>query len=165
MADGLARIEAELLAQLPALNAFARRFHRIQADADDLVQETLLKAIANIDKFQEGTKLKSWLFTIMRNSFFTRYAVAKREAPGLQDCVADSRASEPSQEWSLLAQDVERACNRMPDHYREVLNSIVLQGMSYDDTAADMGCAVGTIKSRLNRARSHLITQFGALDD
>lgn len=162
---GADRIQAKLVNLLPALNAFARRFYRAQTDADDLVQETLLRALANLDKFEEGTNLKSWLFTIMRNAFNTRYAIARREMPGLEDCVSDTRVTPPSQEWSLLAQDVEQACNLMPKHFRVVLEAVAVKGMSYDHTAADMGCAVGTIKSRLNRARHHLIAQFGTLND
>jgi RNA polymerase sigma factor (sigma-70 family) len=162
---GTEKIRAELVGLIPALNAFARRFYRVQTDADDLVQETLLKALANLEKFEEGTKLKSWLFTIMRNSFNTRFAGAKREMPGLEDCVSDSRITPPSQEWSLLAQDVEQACNLMPEYYRVVLEAVAIKGMSYDHAAEDMGCAVGTVKSRLNRARHHLIAQFGTLDD
>jgi len=159
------RIQADLLDQLPALNAFARRFYRTQTDADDLVQETVLKALTNLDKFEEGTKLKSWLFTIMRNAFNTRFAIAKREAPGFEDCISDLRIVAPSQEWSLLSQEVEQACTLLPDHYRLVLNAVVLEEMSYDETAAELGCAVGTVKSRLNRARHQLIAQFGTLDD
>jgi RNA polymerase sigma-70 factor (ECF subfamily) len=159
------RLQAEIVEFMPALRAFARRFHRNVSDADDLVQETLVKALANIDRFEEGTKLKSWLFTIMRNAFCTRFAAARREAPGMTECVADKRIALPAQEWTLLAQDVERAYESMPSHYRDVLDAVAIHGRSYEDTAIDLNCAVGTVKSRLSRARHQLIERFGDLND
>lgn len=80
--------EYELLEHLPALRNFARRFHSSPSDVDDLVQETSLKAIANADKFQRGTQLRSWLFTIMRNTFCTKFGLTKREDVGLADDTA-----------------------------------------------------------------------------
>jgi RNA polymerase sigma-70 factor (ECF subfamily) len=156
--------EAQVVELIPALKAFSKRFYRNTTDADDLVQETLLKALSNSDRFEEGTKLKSWLFTIMRNAFCTRFAHARREVTGVAECVADQRISGPNQEWSLLAQDVERACAAMPIHYSGVLEAVVINGLSYEDVATNMSCAVGTVKSRLNRARHHLIEQFGDLN-
>ena len=76
---------ADIVRLIPALRAFARTFCRNPSDADDLVQETLMKALANLDKFEPGTKLKSWLFTIMRNTFYTRAKVLGREAPGIEE--------------------------------------------------------------------------------
>jgi len=159
------RVQAEIVEFIPALRAFARRFHRSTSDADDLVQETLLKALANIDRFEEGTKLKSWLFTIMRNAFCTRFATTRREAPGIAECVSDKRIALPAQEWTVLVQDVERAYEGMPAHYRDVLDAVAIHGQSYEDTALDLNCAVGTVKSRLSRARHQLIERFGDLDD
>ena len=89
-AMGNQRIRAEIVAYMPALRSFAHTFHRNATDADDLVQETLLKALANLDKFQEGTNLKSWMFTIMRNTFCTRAKLAKREAPGREEVAVRS---------------------------------------------------------------------------
>src|SRR4051812_31787315 len=88
------RLNADIVELNPGLRAFSRRFYRNANDADDLVQETLVRALGNLDRFEEGTKLKSWLFTIMRNTFCSRFAVARREAPGISECVADSRVSE-----------------------------------------------------------------------
>jgi len=79
---------------IPALRAFARTFCRVPDDADDLVQETLAKGLANLDKFEPGTRMKSWLFTIMRNTHYTRVKVAAREAPGLLDCASGRPVSE-----------------------------------------------------------------------
>ncbi len=93
---------------MPALRAFARSFHRDLSDADDLVQETLTKAIAKSAQFQPGTNLKSWLFTIMRNNFYNQIRVARRERPGMLRCVQDERAEPSGQEWSLRAAEMQR---------------------------------------------------------
>ncbi len=152
---------AEIIKLIPALRAFARTFCRNPDDADDLVQETLTKGIANIDKFEPGTRMKSWLFTIMRNTFYTRIKVAVREAPGLGDCVSSRVTSEASQEWSAQAREVRTAIEQLPEHQREVLVLIGVLGMSYEETAEICGCAVGTVKSRLNRARTGVLVYLG----
>ena len=155
------REKAEIIELIPALRAFARTFCRNPDDADDLVQETLTKGIANIDKFEPGTRMKSWLFTIMRNTFYTRIKVAVREAPGLGDCVSSQVTSEASQEWTAQAREVRAAIEQLPEHQREVLVLIGVLGMSYEETAEICGCAVGTIKSRLNRARTGILEYLG----
>lgn len=146
---------------LPALRAFARTFYRDSNDADDLVQDTLLKALRSFERFEAGTRLKSWMFTIMRNTFYTRVKVYAREAPGAGDCVAARPAVEPSQEWSLRSKEVRDAINRLPAHHREVLMLIGVLGASYEETAEICGCAIGTVKSRLNRARLHILDELG----
>jgi RNA polymerase sigma-70 factor (ECF subfamily) len=146
---------------IPALRALARTFCRNPSDADDLVQETLTKALANIDKFEPGTRMKSWLFTIMRNSFYTRVKVATREAPGAADCVSDRPVMEATQEWALRGTEVREAINRLPPHQREVLVLIGVLGISYEEAAEICGCAVGTVKSRLNRARLGILEDLG----
>jgi RNA polymerase sigma factor (sigma-70 family) len=146
---------------IPALRAFARTFYRNPDDADDLVQETLMKGLANIEKFEPGTRMKSWLFTIMRNTFHTRFRVAAREAPGLLDCASSRPVSEASQEWSIQSKEVHGAIQKLPEHQREVLMLIGVLGVSYEETAEICGCAVGTIKSRLNRARASVLELLG----
>jgi RNA polymerase sigma-70 factor (ECF subfamily) len=146
---------------IPALRAFARTFCRNQADADDLVQETLAKGIANIDKYEPGTRMKSWLFTIMRNTYNTRIKVAVREAPGLLDCASARPIAEATQEWSVQGREVAEAVERLPEHQREVLMLIGVLGVSYEETAEICGCAVGTVKSRLNRARAGVLEALG----
>ncbi|MBN9071202.1 MAG: sigma-70 family RNA polymerase sigma factor [Rhizobiales bacterium] len=146
---------------IPALRAFARTFCRSTHDADDLVQETLLKGIANIDKFEPGTRMKSWLFTIMRNTHYTRAKIATREAPGLRECASPQVAMEPPQEWSMKSLEVQDAINGLPPRQREVLMLIGVLGVSYEETAEICGCAIGTVKSRLNRARLGLLEHLG----
>jgi RNA polymerase sigma factor (sigma-70 family) len=145
---------------LPALRAFARTFYRNQTDADDLVQETLVRALNSYETFTPGTRLKSWLFTIMRNAFYTQIKKSSREPLGVIRCISDKRSAPASQEWTLHAKEVEGAIHNLPAHQREVLVLITIEGMSYEDAARVCACNVGTIKSRLNRARARLSAHF-----
>lgn len=150
--------EIELLEHLPALRNFARRFHSSPTDVDDLVQETYAKAIANAEKFEQGTRLRSWLFTIMRNTFCTKFGLTRREDVGLADDTALQVSVPATQEWSLRGQELERAISNLPDHHREAIEMIFIDCLSYEDAAQRCGCALGTMKSRVNRARLQLWT-------
>lgn len=145
----------ELVKMIPALRSFARTFYRQKADADDLVQETLLKALANREKYLPISSLKSWLFTIMKNTFCTRIRIEKREAPAAAECVSTSHVSSVpgSQVDALEMQDVQNAIASLPLKYQRVLNLIVFEGKSYQRTAELCDCSIGTVKSRLFRAR------------
>ena len=153
--------EGEIVDLIPALQAFARTLCRSRADADDLVQETLVRAIAKLDSFEPGTRLKSWLFTIMRNAFFTRLAKDRRQPLGVVDCASSRAVQESPQEWSASFSELTAALGRLPPPQREVVVLIGMLGESYEETAAICGCAVGTVKSRLNRARAALMRDFG----
>lgn len=153
--------QMEVVDLIPALRAFARTFCSKAEDIDDLVQETLTNALANLDKFEPGTRLKSWLFTIMRNSFCTRIRRRSRESIGLPDDIAEYLTTEASQDWCAQADDVRRALYRLPEHHREMLILIVMLGERYRDAAAICGCPMGTVKSRLNRARMRLRRELG----
>lgn len=154
-------LRAELVEMIPALRAFARSFCRNATDADDLVQETLLKGIANMHRYQPGTNMKSWLFTILRNTFYTRIRKYNRESPAAEGCVSGEPLAAPAQEWRMLGQEVTRAVQDLPDRQREVLILISVLGISYIDAAEICDCAVGTVKSRLNRARQRLVERLG----
>lgn len=151
----------DIVKQIPALRAFARSFYRDPADADDLVQETLVKALANLDKFEQGTRLKSWLFTIMRNTFCTRAKIARRETPAEDESIMPEATFEPTQELSVRTREVERAFRNLPGQYKQVLTLVVILGESYESAAEICDCSVGTVKSRLNRARHHLLVELG----
>jgi RNA polymerase sigma-70 factor (ECF subfamily) len=153
------RDDGEIVELIPALRAFARTFCREPTDADDLVQETLTKAIANIDKFKPGTRMKSWLFTIMRNTFCTHYRRSKREQVGLDQAVADTPI-EPRQEWAVRQTELRKALHRLPPRQRQALVLVTL-GTSYEETARLCDCEIGTVKSRVNRARQELLTELG----
>ena len=151
----------EIVTLIPALRGFARSFCRNPGDADDLVQETLTKALAKIHQFEPGTRMKAWLFTIMRNTFYTRIAIANREAPGGADCASLIPTTEATQEWSLRGRELSEAIDRLSEPQREVIMMVAVMGTSYEEAAERCGCAVGTIKSRLNRARSTLLEELG----
>ncbi|RWX79342.1 sigma-70 family RNA polymerase sigma factor [Neorhizobium lilium] len=155
------RLEAELIELMPALRKFARRFYSSSTDIDDLVQETLLKALSNIDRFEEGTRLKSWMFTIMRNSFCTRFGLAKREHVGFDDALARRSVVQPHQEWSVRGHELEAAISNLPERYRTAIDLIFIQGVSYEEAAKRCDCPVGTVKSRVNRAREKITLQLG----
>jgi RNA polymerase sigma factor (sigma-70 family) len=155
------RVRAEMIALIPALTAFARRLDRSPSNVDDLVQETLMRALANIDRFQEGTSLKSWLFTILRNTFCTKFGLSKREVIGLDDCASARPTVNAPQEWTVRAHEFHRALLDLPKHYRDAVDIILIQGQSYEAAAERCGCPVGTIKSRVNRARAQLANQLG----
>jgi RNA polymerase sigma-70 factor (ECF subfamily) len=156
-----ARTVTEMVEMVPNLRSFARRFDPNPSNVEDLIQETLAKALANLDKFQEGTSLKSWLFTIMRNTFCTKYGVAKREPSGSADCVAAQPFISAPQEWSLRANELAREIARLPLQYRSAVEVVLLEGVSYEAAALREGCPVGTIKSRVNRARTLLAARLG----
>lgn len=151
----------EVVDLIPSLRAFARTFYRDPSSADDLVQETLTKAIAKIHQFEKGTRLKSWLFTIMRNAFYNRMTVENREAPGPADCVSTMPSNGPTQEWTMKALETRSALMRLPKRQRDILVMIAIQGTSYKDAAQKCGCDIGTIKSRLSRSRASLLSELG----
>jgi RNA polymerase sigma-70 factor (ECF subfamily) len=101
------------------------------------------------------------MFTIMRNTFYTRVKLYSREAPGSADCVAVRPSVGPTQEWSIRGAEVRKAINRLSPCHREVLMLVGVLGVSYEETAQICGCAMGTVKSRLNRARLNVLEQLG----
>jgi RNA polymerase sigma factor (sigma-70 family) len=146
---------------IPALRAFARSLTRDAVYADDLVQETLVKAIAKRDQFRPGTNLRAWLFTIMRNTFYNELKKRARERTGSADCASSAAETPSTQEWSLRGRELIAAVNRLPPHYRETLILVVMLGETYEDSARICGCEIGTIKSRVARARAMVMTDLG----
>lgn len=154
-------IVPDVLDLIPALRAYARALCKNAADADDLVQDTLVKALSNIDKFEQGSRLRAWLFTIMRNTFLTNTKVRARESTGGEDCVSASPVSQPTQEWYVRGKELMAAVDRLPPHYREMIILVVMLGESYETAATICNCAIGTVKSRVNRARQMVIEDLG----
>lgn len=124
--------------------------------ADDLVQETLFKAWNHLDSFKEGTNLKAWLFTILRNTYFSERRKRKREVEDADGSYAARLSSRPEQDGHMDMQDFQAAVSQLPDDQREALVLVGAAGFSYEEAAEISGCAVGTIKSRVNRARGRL---------
>lgn len=154
-------VRTDVVALIPALRAFAWSLCRDTTDADDLVQETLLKALANLDKFAPGTRLRAWLFTIMRNTFYSRIRTQGRETTGAEDCVSGDLISQPTQEWNVRGGELMEIVRSLPVHYRDTLILVVMMGESYEAAAEICGCTVGTVKSRVNRARNMVISALG----
>ena len=146
----------EILEQIPGLRAYARGLCRSVPDAEDLVQETLLRAIEYAGSFRPGTNLRAWLFTIMRNRFYTNCRKSARERTGGMDCVSEQPRSEPEQEWHMQTIELHSALRDMPVHYREAIILVGALGESYLEAARVLDCDIGTIKSRVNRARNML---------
>ena len=145
-----------ILATVPSLRAFAISLCGNVDRADDLVQETLLRALANIDSFQPGTNMSAWLFTILRNLFRSEYRKRRREVEDADGSYADTLKSQPEQTSHVEFLEFRTALSQLPADQREALILVGASGFSYEDAAAICGCAVGTIKSRVNRARSKL---------
>ena len=146
----------ELLATLPSLRAFAMSLTGRHDKADDLVQDTIMKAWAKQDGFQLGTNMKAWLFTILRNEFYSQMRKRGREVQDTDGVFSDNLAVHPSQYGSLDLQDFRKALEKLPDDQREAIILVGASGFAYEEAAEICGCAVGTIKSRVNRARVRL---------
>jgi RNA polymerase sigma-70 factor (ECF subfamily) len=150
--------------EIPRLRRYARALTRNIDRADDLVQETLLRAMANIQSFQPGTNLSAWLFTILRNLFHSEYRKRRREVEDPDGSYAGRLKVQPEQGSRLDFEDFRSALAKLPPDQREALLLVGAQGFSYEDAAQICGVAVGTIKSRVNRARSRLASLL-AVDD
>lgn len=150
-------LKGELLAAIPSLRAFAVSLSGNPDRADDLVQETLVKAWGNISGFTEGTNLAAWLFTILRNIYFSEYRKRRREVPDPDGLIAARLADAPAQMGHMDFLDFRAALAELPADQREALILIGASGMSYEEAARICDCAVGTMKSRVNRARNRLV--------
>ena len=149
--------KTELLGLVPFLRAFARSLTGNPEAADDLAQETLVKAWQSRSSFIPGTNLKAWLFTILRNQFYSDRRRARRQAPWDQEAAERIPGGADEQVFSAELSDTVRALRRLSDEQREALILVGAGGFSYEDAAAICKCAVGTVKSRVARARKTLI--------
>jgi RNA polymerase sigma-70 factor (ECF subfamily) len=149
-------VREAVLSAVPSLRAFAISLCGNVDRADDLVQETLLRALANINSFQPGTNMSAWLFTILRNLFRSEYRKRRREVEDADGSYADTLKSQPEQSSRVEFEEFRGALAKLPPDQREALILVGASGFSYEEAAEICGCAVGTIKSRVNRARSRL---------
>lgn len=162
--------EREALVHLEALMAFARRLTRNQAEAEDLVQDTFVKALRARDQYETGTNLRAWLLRILRNTFINRYhrgALEKSVTTGpLADPVSDAwisaatmRATRDAEGQVLkpeLARHISAAIDRLPEEFRTVVLLADVEEFAYKEIAETLGCPIGTVMSRLHRARKLL---------
>ncbi|HEY0920369.1 RNA polymerase sigma factor [Devosia sp.] len=146
----------ELLATLPSLRAFAVSLSGKHDKADDLVQDTVMKAWAKQSSFEMGTNIKAWLFTILRNEFYSQMRKRGREVQDSDGAFTERLAVHPSQYGIMDLADFKKALDGLPADQREAIILIGASGFSYEEAAAICNCAVGTMKSRVSRARTRL---------
>jgi RNA polymerase sigma-70 factor (ECF subfamily) len=153
-----------MLAQIPKLRAFAYSLCGHSELADDMVQEALLRAWDHLDSFQEGTNLRAWLFTILRNAYFSDLRKRRREVGDTDGNKAAMLSVAPAQHGHLDMLDLQKALALLPPDQREALVLVAAAGLSYDEVAKIAQCPIGTIKSRANRARAKLTQILGITD-
>jgi len=147
----------EMVALVPQMHTFARSLCRDGVRADDLVQEALARALANIERFRPGTNLKAWLFTIVRNEHYSQLRRRKFEAQGVDTDSLPEPSVPPEHDGDLEVRDLNRALAALSPGQRTALILVSASGFSYEEAAKICGCAVGTIKSRVARARDTLL--------
>lgn len=157
---GDAAFQGLLLAAVPGLRRFAMSLARDATAADDLVQETLLRAWRNRAGFEHGTNFEAWTFTILRNQFYTDWR-KHREVRDEEGFYAARLITPPDQTERLDLQDLQAGLDRLPAVMREALMLVTLSDLSYEEAAAVMGCQIGTVKSRVSRARDRLAQALG----
>jgi len=150
----------DLLTALPKLQVYAKSLCRSSDRADDLVQETLVKALANIDTFEPGSNMIAWLYAILRNGFYSEYRKRRREVEDDEGRHAALLRTFPAQEHHVYLLDVHDVLARLTPEHREAL-MLIASGLSYDEAAVICRCAAGTVKSRVSRARDRLTQMLG----
>ena len=155
----------EIIEHLPAMRAFAMSLTRDATLADDIVQDTIVKAWTNFDSYKPGTKLRAWLFTILRNALYSHHRKYSREIEDVDGEHAARLAVQPNHDTKLMLNDVIRAFDTLSVEQREAIWLIAASGFSYEEAAEMCGVSLGTIKSRMNRGRGALAAHFGFGDE
>jgi RNA polymerase sigma-70 factor, ECF subfamily len=151
---------AGIVRMLPVLRAYATSLARNEARAADLVQQAVLQALANLDKFRPGTNLEAWMFTILRNRHHADWRKRRREVELTDGCANDIRHSTGGEDAAAARLDyarVEQLLHYLPAEQRRALVLVAVEGRGYAEVAELLGCAEGTVKSRVNRARLRLL--------
>jgi RNA polymerase sigma-70 factor, ECF subfamily len=152
----------QALQHLEALHNLAVYLTRNGSEAEDLVQETYVRALRFSHRFQPGTHLRAWLFQILRNTFLTFYRLRERESASSEEGVAEGEApmfqDAPAQdtERSAAHMDLERALLMLPEEFKTPLLLAEVEGLALEDVARIMDCPIGTVKSRIFRAKERL---------
>lgn len=152
----------DLVAAVPRLRRYAFSQCRNAAEADDLVQTTLMRAWENRSRFEPGTRLIAWLFTILRHTFINQRKRLRREVEDVDGAFAATLRLEPEQEHRVGLVQLQAALNGLTAEHRETLLLVMVDGLLYDEAAAVLGCQTGTVKSRVSRARERLVKAMGA---
>jgi RNA polymerase sigma-70 factor (ECF subfamily) len=150
-----------MVSSIPKLRAFAVSLCGNQDRADDLVQETLARGLLNIESFTPGTNLLAWLFTILRNAYYSEFRKRRREVADSDGVHTATLVTAAAQDDHMDLLDFQRALQKLPPDQREALILIGASGLSYEEAAQICNCAIGTIKSRLSRARQKLGEMLG----
>ena len=149
---------SDLIALLPDLRGFARFLSRNPVEADDLVQDALVRALSALPQFQAGTSLRAWTFTILRNTFYEQARRRRTESRAAERQFSVEEALNPAQHGQMEMADLQRQLFVLSPLLREALVLVGAQGMSYDEAAFVCGVPVGTVKARVSRARKLLAT-------
>jgi RNA polymerase sigma-70 factor (ECF subfamily) len=149
-----------MLGAMPHLRKFAMSLCRDVDRSNDLTQQTLLNACANIEKFRPGSNMIAWLFTILRNQYYSECRKRRREVEDVNGLYAESLTCEPDQIAVLEHNELRAALAELPDESQHVLILVGAGGLSYEQAAQACGCAVGTVKSRVHRARARLAKEL-----
>ena len=150
---------------LPAMRAFAMSLTQNASLADDIVQDAVVRAWSRFDQFNPETNLRAWLFTILRNAFYSHHRKHRREVEDVDGAMAESLSQKPDHDGRLALTDFAVAFDQLTDEQREALVLVGAQGFSYEEAAEMCGVALGTIKSRVNRARAQLAELMDLDDD
>ena len=164
--------EIEALPHMDALYNFALRMTGNSDDADDLVQETFLKAFRFFDKFEKGTNCKAWLFRILKNSYINDYRKQTKEPDkvdydDVQNFYENIKASDIKAQHTeedafnkLMEDDISSALQLLPEDFRTVIILSDIEGFTYEEIADFVDCPIGTVRSRLHRARKNVIRKI-----
>jgi RNA polymerase sigma-70 factor, ECF subfamily len=155
-----ANFKSDLLAAMPALRALALSRYSGAGSAEDLVQETLIKAWANWSSFQPGSRMEAWLFTILRHEYYSAYRRRRHEVPDSEGLFAARLATGPTQECHMAFREFQVVFAALTPTHREALILVGALGFSYADAAGNADCAIGTMKSRTARARGKLAENY-----
>lgn len=151
----------ELISVVPRLRRFAFARTGNAAEADDMVQATLMRAWEHRSQFHAGTNLVAWLFTILRNTHLNQRKRLRREVEDVDGAIAGALSSPPEQEHRVALVALQTALDALPPEQRETLLLVTVDGLLHEEAATVLGCQVGTIKSRVSRARDRLAIALG----
>src|SRR3954447_22460537 len=149
-------VREAMLAALPSLRAFAMSLAHSPDQADDLVHDTIVRALTNIEKFEPGTNMSAWLFRILRNLFYSQHRRAKHEVADPDGSYAGQLCTAPEQGARCDFQDLRKALAKLSVENREALILVAAEGLSYEEAAEVCGVPLGTMKSRVHRGRTRL---------
>lgn len=149
-------IDGDIVTCLPNLRAYARSLIRNADQADDLVQSTVVRALGAVNQYEPGTNFKAWMFTILRNCYFNELRHNRDLIRPIEAADFETYSTPANQQAGLEFADFRRVFSKLPAEQREALVLIGAEGYAYGEAAAICNCPVGTIKSRVGRARSEL---------